>query len=736
MQKSRSLKSLAVPSLRMPRLALGLLLWGLGGLAVAADPQIASLADSPDPVPAGGLVAYTVRVDNEAATAASNVALSFRITAGDASFVSASPPSANCTQTNPTQIDCAIGALAGNGVDVRDVVFTWRANGPGPATVNALASITADSDENFANNLQAEVTTVITGANLALTKVGNPNPVVGGAQITYTLTASNAGPNDGGAMVVTDSLPPSVAFVSATGTDWTCGHAAGTVTCNRPGTLAVGAIAAPITIVGTVNASGGTVTNSATVAPAFGGVADPDTSDNSTTVDTTVTPGADVRIAQKVVLSATPIVAGADVSFRIDPRNGGPAVATSVTVTDPLPAGWTYLSADGPGWACGATANVVSCTRASMAVGATDDTTVVARAPDTATVGSGASYVNTASIAATSDDPDTGNNSASVTVNVLPDGADLALTKTKSPNPVALGGQLTSRIVVTNNGPRVATGPLRVVELLVGETFVSASGSGWVCTPAGNVVTCDHPNASGLAVGASLPMLTILSTADNPGVLSNTACTGGSVPAGSGGTALPPVEGDSIAGNDCATASSRATTVQPDLAIAKTTSTPTGGDKIVSSSESSVTYTLVVSNVSVLAQDATGVRIADTVPGFINGSSSIVTPVVATPSGGSTATFNCTVSNATVTCLQSGGVLASGETVTVPITVQRPLPDGSFTNTARVANSAEGDPNASNNVASDTVTHYRLFLFLGLLAMPPPPPEPDEDDEDDHALQD
>lgn len=37
-------------------------------------------------------------------------------------------------------------------------------------------------------------------------------------------------------------------------------------------------------------------------------------------------------------------------------------------------------------------------------------------------------------------------------------------------------------------------------------------------------------------------------------------------------------------------------------------------------------------------------------------------------------------------------------------------------------------------VASDTVTHYRLFLFLGLLAMPPPPP--DEDDEDDYALQD
>ena len=106
-------------------------------------------------------------------------------------------------------------------------------------------------------------------------------------------------------------------------------------------------------------------------------------------------------------------------------------------------------------------------------------------------------------------DPDSSNNSGSATVTVLPDGADLRLAKTKTPNPVALGSNMTSTITVTNNGPRTATGPLRVVELLTGESFISAGGggggSGWVCDAiAPPRVVCTHPNSGGLAVNASL----------------------------------------------------------------------------------------------------------------------------------------------------------------------------------------------------------------------------------------
>ena len=306
-------------------------------------------------------------------------------------------------------------------------------------------------------------------------------------------------------------------------------------------------------------------------------------------------------------------------------------------------------------------------------------------------------------------DPDSSNNSGSATVTVLPDGADLRLAKTKTPNPVALGSNMTSAITVTNNGPRTATGPLRVVELLTGESFISAGGggggSGWVCdASAPPRVVCTHPNSGGLAVNASLPTLLLVTRADVSGSVSNTACTGSSVPAGtSAALALPPLEGDPNPTNDCSTTSASSTTVQPDLAISKLTSTPLGGDKTVSTSESSVTYTLIVSNGSLTPQAATGVHIFDTLPAFIRGRSTIAS-LTATPSAGSSATFTCAAVFAQVQCDQTGGQLRQGETVTVAIVVNRPLREGSFVNTASVSNTTEGDPNPNNNSASDVVT--------------------------------
>jgi len=682
-------------------------LWllGLPALALAADPQIASLVDAPDPVAAGGLYTYTLGIDNNAVDAATNTRLTFTLPSG-AVFVSAAPASQNCAAANATTVVCNLGTLGALGADVRSIVLTWRATVAGPAVINASAVLTADNDVNPANNRQNATTTVIEGANLALSKTATPSPVTGGGTVSYTLTASNAGPNAGGAMVLTDNLPPSVSFVSATGTGWACAHAAGVVTCNRSGTHAVGAAIPPVTLVGTVNASGGTVTNSATVAPAAGGVADPVSADNTATVDTVVLPGADVRIAQKSVLSpaaGAPATAGQNVSFQIQPRNAGPAVAANAVVTDVLPAGWTFVSASGPNWTCSNAGQTVTCRRASLPVGATDNLTVVATAPGNADVAAaGTSYTNTAGIASDTADPTPGNNSGSTSVLVRPDGADLRLAKTKTPNPVALGSDMVSTITVTNGGPRVATGPLRVVESLTGETYVGFSGTGWSCTPSGSVVVCDHPNAAGLAVNAALATLRITTQATSAGAVSNAACTGSSLPAGAGAaTASPPVEVDPNPGNDCVTATASSTTVRPDLAIAKTTSTPTGGDKTVSVSESAVTYTLVVSNVSIGADAATGVQFSDTVPGFLSGRTTFgaFAPVVS--AGG--ATFACSASGATVTCRQTAGTLAPGQSVTVPVTVNRPLADGSFTNTATVTNTAEGDPNSANNSASDTV---------------------------------
>ncbi len=63
-----------------------------------------------------------------------------------------------------------------------------------------------------------------------------------GSQGVYTLTITNVGPAaSGGAITVTDSLPPGVAFVSASGTDWTCAAVDRTVTCINAGPVAPGA---------------------------------------------------------------------------------------------------------------------------------------------------------------------------------------------------------------------------------------------------------------------------------------------------------------------------------------------------------------------------------------------------------------------------------------------------------------------------------------------------------------
>ena len=677
-------------------------------VALAADPQIAALVDDPDPVPAGGLYTYSLRIDNSAVDASANSRLTFTVPSG-AAFVSASPASQNCVLTaaaTPT-VACNLGAIGPNHSDVRNIVLTWRATVPGPSVVNASAVLSADNDSNLANNTQTATTTVIEGANLALTKTATPNPVVGGANVTYLLTASNAGPNAGGAMVITDNLPPSVSFVSATGSGWTCSQASGVVTCSRSGSHAVGAAIPPVTLVGTVNAAGGTVTNSATLAPATGGVADPDTADNTAVAAVTVVAGADLRIAQKVVTSAQPATAGQPVSFRIDPRNSGPVAAVNAVVTDVLPDGWTFVSAAGPNWACAAAGQTVSCSRASLAVGATDDISVVATAPANAAVSApGASYTNTATISSTTPDPISSNNSGSATVAVLRDGADLRLSKTKTPNPVALGSNMTSTLIVTNGGPRSATGPLRVVEsLFPGETFVSAAGTGWSCVLSSPNLVCDHPNTGGLAVGSALPTLTLITQATAAGPVSNQACTGASLPSlGATSVARPPLEGDPNASNDCVTVTATSTTTRPDLAISKSTMAPTLGDKTVSVTDSGVTYRLVVSNVSAGSDTASGVVISDNLAnaGFIVGRTGVgaITTVV---SAGSAA-FNCAVSaTGLLSCTQSAGALAPGQTVTVDVTLNRPLQDGSFTNTATVGNTAEGDPNPANNSAQDTV---------------------------------
>jgi uncharacterized repeat protein (TIGR01451 family) len=97
-----------------------------------------------------------------------------------------------------------------------------------------------------------------------------------------------------------------------------------------------------------------------------------------------------------------------------------------------------------------------------------------------------------------------------------PTDADLAITKSGSPDSVTVGGTLTYTIEVTHNGIADATGVVVTDPLPANVTFVSASPA---CSEAGGTVTC----ALGTLTDGATSSVTITVTADEAGAITNTA---------------------------------------------------------------------------------------------------------------------------------------------------------------------------------------------------------------------
>ena len=128
----------------------------------------------------------------------------------------------------------------------------------------------------------------LTQADLSVTNSA-PSAVVRGTDLTYTINVKNNGPNTADAITLNDSVPAGTTFVSATTTSGSCktpaaGASSGRVTC----TAASLANASTLTVSMTVRAvamSGKTFTDTASVSSL---VYDATTTNNSSTVTTTV----------------------------------------------------------------------------------------------------------------------------------------------------------------------------------------------------------------------------------------------------------------------------------------------------------------------------------------------------------------------------------------------------------------------------------------------------------------
>ncbi len=126
-------------------------------------------------------------------------------------------------------------------------------------------------------------------------------------------------------------------------------------------------------------------------------------------------PVADLAITKSHVGNFT---VGVNGTYTIGVTNNGPNdAAGTITVTDTLPAGLTYVSATGTGWACGAVGQTVTCTRTGpLANGASAPAITL-----TVSVGAAAypSVTNTATVSSATFDNVSGNNTANDPTTVL-----------------------------------------------------------------------------------------------------------------------------------------------------------------------------------------------------------------------------------------------------------------------------------------------------------------------------
>jgi uncharacterized repeat protein (TIGR01451 family) len=125
---------------------------------------------------------------------------------------------------------------------------------------------------------------VLGNADISLTKADSPDPVMVENNLTYTLTVINNGPDTATGVTISDTLPTSVTFVSATSSQGTYSRSGNIVTCNIGG-LSNGD-SATVTIIVTPTTTG-TINNTASVTC---NETDSNSANNTATATTTVNP--------------------------------------------------------------------------------------------------------------------------------------------------------------------------------------------------------------------------------------------------------------------------------------------------------------------------------------------------------------------------------------------------------------------------------------------------------------
>ena len=389
-------------------------------VADSADLSVTNVA-SPVPVQAGNNITYTQVVTNAGPS-----------TATAASFTETTPPNTTFVQLTPVPAgwSCILPAVGSAGT----ITCTNPSFAPGTASFPVVVKVTAGTaagtainntatisssttDPNSANNsaTATDVVALATQAYLIATNTASPSSVAAGSNITYTQSVTNNGPATATASVTfNQTTPPNTNFQSITApAGWGCTTPAiggtGAINCTDSGTLAT-ATPANFTLVLQVNSGTPSGTNIAETVTASAGNLVPSITSNTATATVVVANANSADMAIVKTASPSPTVSQGDpLTYTLAITNNGPASATNVTVTDPLPSAVTYLQASSTTGTCSEAGGTVTCLLGTMANAATATVTIVTL---TATPGA---VSNTATVSADQTDPVQSNNSSTQT---------------------------------------------------------------------------------------------------------------------------------------------------------------------------------------------------------------------------------------------------------------------------------------------------------------------------------
>src|SRR5262249_18304187 len=157
------------------------------------------------------------------------------------------------------------------------------------------------------------------------------------------------------------------------------------------------------------------------------------------------TPSTDLAVTMRA--APNPARAQEPLPYPITAPNNGPATATGVTLTDPLPGTVTLVAATPSQGSCSGT-STVRCSLGTLANGSAATVSMVV------TPTQAGSLSNTASVQANESDSNAANNAFTVLTVVDPvPSANVTMTISATPDPVEFGQALTYTIIITNHGP-------------------------------------------------------------------------------------------------------------------------------------------------------------------------------------------------------------------------------------------------------------------------------------------